>query len=405
MFVNRRERVLSALNHKEPDRVPLDLGGSDASGITGVAYKNLKSYLGIKEGRIRVFDTMQQIVDVEEEVSQAIKSDIRSVMIQAKGWKPGKLSDGSACEIPEKWNPEPRDDGSQVLLNRQGEMTMFKPAEGHFFEIVHYPLKNCLSIDDLDHYKEDIVNFDVPEHSDMTFEDLGKIAREMHEHSDYLLAGGNFAAHIFAACQFLRGWDVFLLDLLDRPAFAEALMERLVDTYCERFDRYWDCLGQYLDVVVCSDDLGTQRAPILSPELYRKMIKPHHKRLYSYLKKKSGAFVFMHSDGSIYKLIPDLIEAGIDILNPIQASAAEMDTRTLKKEFGDDLVFWGGGCDTQRILPRGTREEIRDEVKRRIDDLAPGGGFIFAQVHNILPDVPPENMMTMYEAVWEFGKY
>jgi len=401
--MNRRERVLAALNHREPDRVPIDLGGSDASGITAIAYNNLKSHLGLKGGKTRVFDPYQQIVDVEEGVLEVVKSDVRSIMIQPRNWKPWKLPDGSDCEIPEKWNPRPREDGSQVVLNDRGEILAIMPSTGLYFEPVYSALKDCLRVEDLAHHREDIVSFDLPTYLDQTFEELGETARQIRENSDHLLVGGNFAAHVLASSQILRGWDVFLLDLLERPVLAEALMDRLVDAYCERFDRYWTCLGQYLDVVVVSDDLGTQAAPILSPELYRKRVKPYHKRLYSHIKQKSGAFLFMHSDGSIYRLIPDLIEAGIDILNPVQASAAEMDTKKLKEEFGEVLVFWGGGRDTQRILPKGTKEEIRDEVKHRIDDLAPGGGFVFAQVHNILPDVPPENIMAMYEAVWEFG--
>ncbi len=401
--MNRRERVLATLNHQEPDRVPIDLGGSDASGITAIAYNNLKCHLGLKEGKTRVFDPYQQIVDVEEEVLKIVRSDTRSIMIQPRNWKQGTLPDGSDCEIPEKWNPRYREDGSQVVLNDRGEIIAIMPTTGLYFEPVHAALKDCQRINDLDRYREEIDSFDLPAYLDQAFEEVGETARQIRRGSDYLLVGGNFAAHVLAASQILRGWDVFLLDLLEQPAFAEALMDRLVEAYCERFDRYWNCLGQYLDVVVVSDDLGTQTAPILSPELYRKRIKPHHTRLYAHIKKKSGAYLFMHSDGSIHRLIPDLIEAGIDILNPVQASAAEMDTEKLKKEFGDVLVFWGGGCDTQRILPNGTRQEIRDEVKHRIDGLAPGGGFVFTQVHNILPDVPPENIMAMYEAVWEFG--
>jgi len=403
--MNRRDRVLTALNHQEPDRVPVDLGGTDVSGISAIAYKNLKSYLGLNERKIRVFDPYQQLATVEEEILTMVRSDVRPVMIQAKEFKPGKLADGSPCEIPAKWNPQYRDDGAEVVLNRRGDIIAIRPPERHFFDPIYEPLRECQSVDDLDRHMEDIINSDMPEYSDMTFEEMGEAAREVREQTDYLLVGGNFCAHILAACQFLRGWDVFLLDLLERPVFAETLMDRLANAHCERFDQYWNSLGQYLDVVAVHDDLGTQMAPMLSPELYRKMIKPYHKKVYSYIKKISGAFVFMHNDGSIYRLIPDLIEAGVDILNPVQVTAADMDTKKLKKEFGDILVFWGGGCDTQRILPRGTRGEIRDEVKRRIDDLAPGGGFVFSQVHNILPEVPPENIMAMYEAVWEFGKY
>ncbi len=406
--MNRRERVLHAINHQEPDRVPVDLGGLDVSGISAIAYKRLRSYMGLKEGNIRIVCVTQQLADVEEDVLQAVRADIHSAYIEAH-YKPGKMSDGSLCEIPEAWNPVTQSDGSEVVRDSDGNITYLRPSAGHFFEPVYYPLKDCETLADLDRRQDDIfnigLNFNLPKDLNQALEEAREFAKNIREKTDYPLVGSNFAGNIFAGAQGLRGWEVFLLDLIERPVFAEAIMDRIADVYCERFDRYWAALGQYLDVVQVSDDLGTQDAPIISPEMYRKMIKPYHQKLYSHIKKTSGVPIVMHTDGSVYRLIPDLIEAGVDFLNPVQASAVDMDTKRLTKEFGDVLGFWGGGCDTQRILPHGTRQEIRDEVKRRIDDLAPGGGFIFSQVHNILPDVPPENIMAMYEAVWEFGKY
>jgi uroporphyrinogen decarboxylase len=403
--MNRRERTLAALKHREPDRVPIDLGGCDSSSITAIAYNRLKSYLGIHHGSARVFEPYQQVVDVEESVLSAVQSDVRALMILPRRWSAATLPDGSACEIPAGWNPRRREDGSQVVTNQDGDVVALMPASGLYFEPVHAPLKDCRTVEDLDRFAADIAGFDLPAYLDESFADTAARAADFRREGDHLLTGGNFGGHVIAAAQILRGWDTFLVDLIEQPAFANALMSRLVDSYCERFDRYWDCMGRFLDVVMCYDDLGTQAAPFLSPDLYRAMIKPHHQRLYTHIKRKSGAFVFLHSDGSIYRLIPDLIEAGVDILNPIQVTAAEMDPVRLKREFGDRLVFWGGGCDTQRVLPRGSRQEIRDEVKRRIDELAPGGGFVFTQIHNILPDVPPKSIMTMYEAVWEFGEY
>jgi len=407
-LMNRRERALKAINHQEPDRVPIDLGGLDVSGISAIAYKGLRSYLGLKEENIRIVCVSQQLADVEDDVLQAVRADVRSVFIKAH-YKSGKMSDGSSCEIPETWNPTTRSDGSKVVTDSRGNINFLRPSEGHFFDPVFYPLKDCKTLADLERHKDDIfnigINFALPKDLQLALDEAGEFAKKIREKTDYLVVGSNFAGNIFAGAQGLRGWDVFLLDLLESPAFAEALMDKIADVYCERFDRYWDALGPYIDVIQVSDDLGTQEAPIISPEIYRKMIKPYHQKLYSYIHKKSNVPIVMHTDGSVYKLIPDIIETGVDFLNPVQASAKDMDTKRLKKEFGDVLGFWGGGCDTQRILPHGTRQEIRDEVKRRIDDLAPGGGFIFSQVHNILPDVPPENIMAMYEAVWEFGKY
>jgi len=176
-------------------------------------------------------------------------------------------------------------------------------------------------------------------------------------------------------------------------------MGRLVDCYSRRVLRYLEAVGDYVDVVQVNDDLGTQKGPMLSPELYREMVKPYHKRLWGQIKALSGRPLLLHSCGSIRDLLPDLIEIGVDAINPVQVSAADMDGALLKREFGADLAFWGGGCDTQWILPRGSREQIYDEVRRRVDEFADDGGFVFCQVHNIQHDVPPENVMAMYEAL------
>jgi len=179
----------------------------------------------------------------------------------------------------------------------------------------------------------------------------------------------------------------------------------LVDAYCARADRVLAALGDSIDAVMVNDDLGTQAGPMLSPDLYRKMIKPHQRRLFAHIKPRTRAALVLHSCGSVRYAIPDLIEIGVDALNPVQVSAAGMDSAELKREFGRDITFWGGGCDTQRVLSRGSPAEVRDEVRRRIGDLAPGGGFVFCQVHNIQPEVPPANVVAMLEAAREFGGY
>jgi uroporphyrinogen decarboxylase len=197
----------------------------------------------------------------------------------------------------------------------------------------------------------------------------------------------------------LRGYETFMEDLVLDPRLVEALLTVLVDAYCARADRVLPALGDSVDVVLVNDDLGTQAGPMLSPELYRKLIKPHQRRLFAHIKSRTSAALLLHSCGSVRYAIPDLIEIGVDALNPVQVSAAGMDSAELKREFGRDITFWGGGCDTQRVLSRGSVEEVREEVKRRVGDLAPGGGFIFCQVHNIQPEVPPENVVAMLEAV------
>jgi uroporphyrinogen decarboxylase len=195
------------------------------------------------------------------------------------------------------------------------------------------------------------------------------------------------------------------MDLLADRKLAEALMDRLTEAHIRRFRRYADTIGKYVQVIHVEDDLGMEDRPLLSPALYREAVRPYHARLYSYIKSHCDAYLMLHTDGAVRPLIPDFIEMGVDILNPVQVSAAGMDPQQLKREFGDDIVFWGGGCDTQAVLPFGTPEDVREEVKRRIDHLAPGGGFVFTQIHNVQPHVPPENVVAMFEAAREYGRY
>ena len=216
---------------------------------------------------------------------------------------------------------------------------------------------------------------------------------------------GYFGGHICQAGQGLRGWDTFLTDLLINRTFAEALMARLVDANIARFARFAETVGPYVDAVIFEDDLGAQDRPLLSPDLSRRMVKPHHSRLFAFAKSQCQAYVLFHSDGAVAPFIPDLIDMGIDALNPIQVSAGGMDTKALEREFGRSITFWGAGCDSQRVLPFGTTSEVADEVKRRIDDLAPGGGFVFAPIHNIQSEVPPENIVTMFRTAREYGVY
>ena len=402
--MNSRERVLEALNHREPDRVPIDLGGTDNSGITAIAYNRLKAYLGMEWGKTQVFDMMQQLAKVEEPIRRFARSDVVAILLEPKEWKTSRLPDGSLCEIPAKWNAVKKEDGSMVVYDEGGHEAFKLPKGGYYYEPVYAPMKDVKSASEVDEYAEEIESYDWPFFADEDFEDLKRKAKRLFEETEYALVGC-FFGHIYAAGQQLRGFSNFMVDLMSRPEIAEAIMERLVEAYKERFMKYVEAVGDYIQIVLVNDDLGMQEGPQISPVLYRKRIKPYHKELYRFIKENSEAYLLLHSCGSVRAFIPDLIEIGVDALNPVQVSAAGMDTAELKKEFGDKIVFWGGGCDTQKILPFGTSREIDEEVKKRISDLAPNGGFIFTQVHNIQPDVPPENIVSMYSAVDRHGRY
>jgi uroporphyrinogen decarboxylase len=196
-----------------------------------------------------------------------------------------------------------------------------------------------------------------------------------------------------------------MMDMALEPKLAQALTQKLADHYVTNLPRYLDAVGDYIQIIQMGDDLGTQNGPQMSPEMYRQIIKPAHRQVYEYVKTHSDLYIFLHTCGSIYRLIPDLIEVGVDILNPVQISAAEMDPARLKREFGQDVVFWGGGANTQHVLASATPEKVRQHVRELIEIFAPGGGYVFCQVHNIQANVPPENVVAMFEAALEFGRY
>jgi uroporphyrinogen decarboxylase len=307
------------------------------------------------------------------------------------------LQDGSPAEIPANANLRRLDTGEIVRLSGDGRVIARSSPGGYYLDDVSPPLAEARSTADIERYKY-FRNFDWPDYLDETYEDLRRKARRLHQETDRLIVG-NLWVHIFAAGQSLRGFENFMMDLIADKKLAHCLMENLMNVYMERVSKYAEAVSEYIQVIEVNDDLGTQFGPQLDTALYHEMIKPYHKRLWGYIKEQTGCRLLLHSCGSVYDFIPDFIEMGIDALNPVQVSARNMDTAKLKKEFGSQISFWGGGCDTQRVLPFGTPDEVEQEVKRRVDDLAPGGGFVFTQVHNIQPDVSPENVMAMYSAL------
>jgi uroporphyrinogen decarboxylase len=402
--VNHRQRVLAALRHQEPDRIPLDLGGTVDSTVTAVAYRKLRACLGLGEGTIRVADVYQHTALVEKDVRQALDVDVMVVFDEPNEWRQGSLPDGSPAEFPARFRPQLQEDGSQVVLDAAGNVVLKMPASGHYFDPVHSPLADATSVRDIEKHVAAIESYDKPSHLDKSYEELAKTAQALRQDTDYLLVGF-FGGHIFQAAQSLRGWQTFLMDLLVNQRLAEALMDRLAEANIKRFERYAATVGPYVDVLQFEDDLGMQDRPLLRPELYRKMVRPYHEKLFRHVKSRCDAYLLLHTDGAVSPFIPDFIEMGVDILNPVQVSAAGMDTGTLKRAFGRDITFWGGGCDSQSVLPFGSPKQVADEVKRRIDDLAPGGGFVFSPIHNVQTGVPPENVVSMFETAREYGVY
>ena len=391
-----RERLIRALNHKEADRIPIDLGATQLTGIMAVEYRKLRRHLGLATDRIRVFDLVQQLALVDRDIIERFGVDVVMTSPHSSwGWKKELLSDGAEALFPEGYQPETLEDGSKVLRDLIGYFgynynlhpTLRMPKDGDYYDMPFHPLENAETEADIDNFK---LFWEISEKDLKRFED--KIDQYLRETPYGIVANtfwGGWGQH-YEALQNLRGWDKFLMDLYSNKKLARYMLEKRHEAILKRWDVLLKVIGDKAQVVTMGDDMGMQDRPQISLEIYRELLKPFHKSLLSFIKKRTKAKVWMHNCGNIWEYIPDLIEVGVDILNPVQVTAAQMDSRKLKKEFREGHRVLGGSCDTQRILPFGTPAEVRDEVKRRIDDLAPGGGFVFAPIMGIQIDVPVE---------------
>ena len=375
-----RERVLTTLSLKEPDRVPIDLGQAAGDGITIKAYKNLIAYLGLPEREIRVAGKSSQTALVDEDVLQLLKVDFRRLDL-------GK---------PDGWVDE--DLGNDTYRD-EFQLVRRRPEGGFYYDLVEYPMADIDTVERIDEYP-----WPDPDNPGR-FRGLKERAEKLHTETDYAVVL-QINSSFFMRCCELRGWENFLMDLAVNEEFAVALMNRFLDYRLKVAENALREVGKNVDIVLIStDDLGMEDRTMISPAMYRKLVKPIQKRMFDFFKENTHAVRFYHTDGAIYPLIEDFIEIGVQALNPIQVSTVGMgDTAKMKRDFGDRLAFWGA-IDTHRVLPYGSVSDVRDEVRRRIKDLAPGGGYVLCSVHNIQPDVPPENMMAMFESAYEYGRY
>ena len=397
--ITPRQRVQRALRHEPTDRVPIDLGGMASTGIMAVAYARLKDYLGISGGRVRVFDIGQQLAEVEPEILSRFGVDVISLEnslgeTQPGRWKPWRLPDGTPCEIPADLDLRPDEERGGWLIWENGLPTQRMAAGSLYFETIYHPLAEAGTLADLD-------AFPVPLLSEARLRALEARAQALSAHTDFAVMA-NFGGSILEAGQGLRGWDLFMMDLAGGGAFVEDLIGRIVDAQLANLELFLQAVGSHVQIVQFGDDLGAQDRPQLSPRMYRQFIKPGHQQLYQYVHTHSDCAVFLHSCGAIFPLIPDLIEAGVDILNPVQTSAAGMDPQRLKAEFGSRITFWGGGADTQAVLSEAAPGEVAAHVAERLRIFAPGGGYVFNPIHNIQADVPPENIIAMFDTARAF---
>jgi uroporphyrinogen decarboxylase len=395
-----RDRVLAALRHEETDRIPIDFGGMASTGIMAIAYAWLKEFLGINSGQIRVFDIGQQLAEVELEILTRFGVDVISLEnslgeTQPGFWKPWKLPNGIDCQVPVDVDlRSDEESGDWIILENGIPMHRMSPNSLYFTQVFH-PLATLSITEELQAVPRPVI-------SDEELKFLQMRAKALFENTDFAIIA-SFGGNILETGQSLRGWGQFMMDLATGGAFIEDLIAGIVETQLLNLSLYLEAVGSYVQIIQFGDDLGTQDRPQMSRDMYQKYIKPGHTKLYHHVHQNSDCAVFLHSCGSIYSLIPDLIEAGVDILNPVQTSAADMDPQRLKAEFGDQITFWGAGCDTQQVLPNATPQEIAQHVEERINILAPGGGFVFNQIHNIQANVPPENIVAMFDTAKNFS--
>ncbi len=408
-MLTSRERVMMAVNHQEPDRVPIDLGGHRSSGIMAIAYNKLKQYLGLKSGDIYVYDFVQQLAIIEPEILDHFGVDTielgRGFALKPENWRDWTLPDGTPCQIPAFIHPVKvgndwhiyHDDGSLITIQKKGSL---------YFEQTCFPLAESSdsAFDNLSSAFEKVmwaVLGSPPAPIGYDEEGLRKLAigaKSLRDSTDKAIIG-LFGGNLLENSQFLFGMANFLMLLASEPKRGHRLMDKLMEMHLENLEKFLSAVGPYIDIILFGDDLGMQIGPQISPQMYREFLHPRYKLMWEKAKSLADVKIMLHCCGGIYPLLPGLIEAGLDIIQPVQTSARDMEPERLKREFGKDICFWGGGCNTQEVLPKGTPDEVAADVRRNVSLFAPGGGFVFQQVHNIMADISPENIVAMLEAV------
>jgi uroporphyrinogen decarboxylase len=401
-----RARVLCALEHSEPDRVPVDFASTRSSGVNALAYGNLLRYLG-RQIRNKVFDMKQLLSEVDDEIRVLMGGDViqlhrlePSLGVKLnEGEREEVLMDGSRALVPAGFHYTAMPDGSAAIMDSEGRRRFVRPSGGMYFDDVYHPLENAESIEDIDE------NLSLPM---ITEEELGyleKRARDLYDNTPYAIVATT-SVSIFERGFKDFGFENYLTYLAAEREMTEYYLDRMTDAYIGVLDAYLGRVGDYIQVIQFNDDYGTQQTTLISPAMFREVMKPKHAKIHSFVKSKRPELkIFFHCCGAISTLIPDLIDTGIDILNPVQLSAAGMDPAFLKKEYGGHLVFWGGACSTQTVMTFGTTEDVRRQAKEMTEIFAPGGGFVFCQDHNIQHNVPPENIAALYQAAGDYGVY
>lgn len=379
-----RERVIKALNHQIPDRVPIDLGGFQ-TGIHKKAYAELLSHLGIEE-EIIILDPVQQLAKPSEEILKRLRVDIRYICAHGPDDFKGEIEHNT--RDGKLWHD---------LKDEFGVVWSMPDEQGLYMDISHHPLAGATVAD--------IGDYPFPDGSDPSrFTGVCEEAFKLRKETPYAISTG-IGGVVYEYCWYMRGLEQWFIDMMENPAFCEALLDQMLKFWLDYYTGFMAQVGGIVDVVMIGDDLAGQSGPLFSPDFYRKIVKPRQKKLVQYIKSLTKAKIWYHTCGSCFEYIPELIDNGIDILNPVQIGLVNMEPRKLKEMFGRQIVFWGGGIDAQHVLAFATPGEVREHVRRNLEIFKPGGGYVFNNVHNIQVGVPPENIVALFDTAYEFGFY
>ena len=398
--MNSRERILATINHEQPDKLAIDFGGMRSTGISAIAYNKLKAHLGLPQETTKLYDIFQQLAEPEMELIDRFGGDVVQIHrlypafgISIDAWKPWILQDGSPCLAPAGYNPIRNAHGDLDIIDPEtGVIISRMPQGGLYFDLVTRYLS------DVDYETSELDRLMQPQpmsEKELQFIEQQCLQARKTGKATLFAFGGN----IFEAGQSDFGYERFYCDLAAEPEFLHAYFAKLTESYMGQLKVLLERVGQYIDIIQFGDDLGTQTASQISPKMYCEMIQPYHATMYQYVRKNyPHVKVFLHSCGAIFNLIPHLIEAGIEILNPVQITATGMDPKSLKREFGKQITFWGGGARMQTTAETGSPQDLYREARELIDIFSPGGGYVFNQIHNILASVPPEKVLAIYQA-------
>jgi uroporphyrinogen decarboxylase len=406
-----RERIYAAFNHKETDLIPIDFSGHRSSGIGALIYSDLRKHLKLPPKPVRVYDMIQQLAVVDEDVLDRFGVDTvemgRGFLTEKEAWKDWVLPDGTPCKIPH-YIPIQKQGNDWFLLNSKGKKLAVLKKGSLYFEQIYFPLEDrdfaADGFNDLEGALTQTVWTDVASpgaHLPLNEKGLAEMAlkaRKFRSSTDRAVIG-LFGGNMFEIPQMLFRMDHYLMYLSLYPKKALKFSEKLCALHIKNLEKWLGAVGPYIDIILFGDDLGGQSGPLISPRMYRDMIKPFHKKLWMRAKELADVKVMLHCCGSVRELMEDLIDAGLDAINPVQITASGMEPGGLKKDFGDRITFWGGGCDTRDVLPHSSPEQVAAHVREQVDRLRPKGGFVFQQVHNILADVPAENVAAMFDAI------